>query len=65
MRQNNKKIEQAFRKWFVDMVYDNMAMENEDVLTKKEIKERCKLQISNLIKEGIHRSIAFPKKYYV
>ncbi|MCK5460278.1 hypothetical protein KAI52_04130 [Candidatus Parcubacteria bacterium] len=63
MKQNNKKKEQAFKKWFVDMVYDNMAMEDEAVLTKKEIRDRSKMQMNNLVKEGVHKKIIFPKKY--
>ncbi|MBI4652742.1 hypothetical protein HY750_00610 [Candidatus Kuenenbacteria bacterium] len=49
--------QQAFRKWFVDMVYDNMDMEGEAVLSKKEIMSRSKLQLDNLIQEGVYKQI--------
>jgi len=61
---NQNKKQKAFHKWFVDMVYDNMAMENEDVLSKQEIHERSKIQINNLIQEGIYKEIKIPQKYY-
>jgi hypothetical protein len=67
-KQDNKKLinkKDAFRKWFVAMVYDNMAMEDEAVLGKKEIQERSKIQVDNLIKEGVYKKINIPKKYYV
>jgi len=61
---NNKNQKQAFRKWFVDMVYDNMDMEGEAVLNKREIMSRSKLQLDNLIQEGVYKQIVLPKKYY-
>ena len=64
MKQSNKKKEQAFKKWFVDMVYDNMAMEDEAVFTKNEMIKRYKLQLDELIKDGTYKKIIFPKKYY-
>jgi len=62
---NNKKREKCFREIFVNLVYDNMAMENEAVFSKKIIAERYKLQINNLIKEGAHKKIVIPNSYYV
>ena len=61
---NNKNREKYFRKIFVNLVYDNMAMENEAVFSKKTIAERYKLQIDNLIKEGAHKKIVIPNSYY-
>ena len=60
----NMSKQQAFKKWFIDMVYDNMAMEDEAVFSKKEMTERYKLQLNNLIKEGVYKEIIIPKKYY-
>lgn len=62
---NNKKREEYFREIFINLVYDNMAMEDEAVFTKKTIAERYKLQIDNLIKEGAHKKIVIPRSYYV
>jgi len=62
---NNKDREKYFREIFVNLVYDNMAMEDEAVFTKKIIAERYKLQIDNLIKEGAHKKIVIPHSYYV
>ena len=62
---NNKNREKYFRKIFVNLVYDNMAMEDEAVFSKKIIAERYKLQINNLIKEGAHKKIIIPNSYYV
>lgn len=64
MKQNNNKKEQAFRKWFIDMVYDNMAMEDEAVFSKSEMMKRYRIQMNNLIQEGIYKKIVLPKKYY-
>lgn len=61
----NKKREQYFKEIFVNLVYDNMAMEDEAVFSKKNIAERYKLQIDNLIKEGAHLKIVIPNSYYV
>ena len=61
----NKKREQYFKEIFVNLIYDNMAMEDEAVFSKKVIAERYKLQINNLIKEGAHNKIVIPKSYYV
>lgn len=61
----NKKREKYFREIFVNLIYDNMAMENEAVFSKKNIAERYKLQIDNLIKEGAHNKIVIPNSYYV
>lgn len=61
----NKKREKYFREIFVNLIYDNMAMENEAVFSKKNIAERYKLQMDNLIKEGAHNKIIIPKSYYV
>jgi len=61
---NNKKREKCFREIFVNLVYDNMAMEDEAVFSKKTIAERYKLQIDNLIKEGVHKKIVIPNSYY-
>lgn len=61
----NKKREKYFREIFVKLVYDNMAMEDEAVFSKKNIAERYKLQIDNLIKEGAHNKIVIPNSYYV
>lgn len=63
--QDNKKREKYFREIFVNLVHDNMAMENEAVFSKKNIAERYKLQIDNLIKEGAHKKIIIPNSYYV
>lgn len=65
MKANKKNKEQAFRKLFIDLIYDNMAMEDEAVFSKKELSQRCKLQVDNLIKENVHSKIVIPKKYYV
>lgn len=62
---NNKNREKYFREIFVNLVYDNMAIENEAVFSKKIIAERYKLQINNLIKEGAHKKIVIPNSYYV
>lgn len=62
---NNKNREKYFRQIFVNLVYDNMAMEDEAVFSKKIIAERYKLQIDNLIKEGAHKKIVIPNSYYV
>ncbi|MBA4320035.1 MAG: hypothetical protein C0412_16665 [Flavobacterium sp.] len=62
---NNKNREKYFREIFVNLVYDNMAMENEAVFSKKIIAERYKLQIDNLIKEDAHKKIVIPNSYYV
>ena len=61
----NKTREKYFREIFVNLIYDNMAMENEAVFSKKNIAERYKLQIDNLIKEGAHNKIVIPNSYYV
>lgn len=61
----NKKREKYFREIFVNLIYDNMAMEDEAVFSKKNIAERYKLQIDNLIKEGAHNKIVIPNSYYV
>jgi len=61
----NKKREKYFREIFVNLVYDNMAMEDEAVFSKKTIAERYQLQIDNLIKEGTHKKIVIPNSYYV
>lgn len=61
----NKKREKYFREIFVNLIYDNMAMEDETVFSKKIIAERYKLQIDNLIKEGAHCKVVIPKSYYV
>jgi ribonuclease HII len=62
---SNKKREKYFREIFVNLVYDNMAMEDEAVFSKKNIAKRYKLQIDNLIKEGAHNKIVIPNSYYV
>ena len=62
---NNKNREKYFRQIFVNLVYDNMAMEDEAVFSKKIIAERYKLQIDNLIREGAHKKIIIPNSYYV
>lgn len=61
---SNKNREKYFRQIFVNLVYDNMAMEDEAVFSKKIIADRYKLQISNLIKEGAHKKIVIPNSYY-
>jgi hypothetical protein len=61
----NKKREEYFKEIFVSLVYDNMAMEDEAVFSKKNIAERYKLQIASLIKEGAHNKIVIPSSYYV
>jgi hypothetical protein len=61
---SNKNREKYFREIFVNLVYDNMAMEDEMVFSKKTIAERYKLQIDNLIKEGVHKKIIIPNSYY-
>lgn len=66
---NNRKIsdknrEKYFRQIFVNLVYDNMAIEDEAVFSKKIIADRYKLQINNLIKEGAHKKIVIPNSYY-
>lgn len=61
---SNKNREKYFRQIFVNLVYDNMAMEDEVVFSKKIIAERYKLQINNLIKEGAHKRIVIPNSYY-
>jgi hypothetical protein len=61
---NNKNREKYFREIFVNLVYDNMAMEDEAVFSKKIIAERYKLQIDNLIREGAHKKIVIPNSYY-
>lgn len=62
---NNKNREKYFREIFVNLVYDNMAMEGEAVFSKKIIAGRYKSQIDNLIKEGVHKKIVIPNSYYV
>lgn len=62
---SGKKRKKYFREIFVNLVYDNMAMEDEAVFSKKAIAERYKLQINNLIKEGVHHKIVVPSSYYV
>lgn len=62
---NNKNREKYFREIFVNLVYDNMAMEDEAIFSKKLIAVRYKLQIDNLIKEGAHKKIVIPNSYYV
>lgn len=61
----NNKRKKYFKEIFVSLVYDNMAMENEAIFSKKDIAERYKLQIDNLIKEGVHNKIVIPNSYYV
>lgn len=61
---SNKNLEKYFRQIFVNLVYDNMAMEDEAVFSKKIIADRYKLQINNLIKEGAHKKIVIPNSYY-
>lgn len=61
----DKKRKKYFKEIFVNLVYDNMAMENEAIFSKKDIAERYKLQIDNLIKEGAHNKIVIPNSYYV
>ncbi len=61
----DKKREKYFKEIFVNLIYDNMAMENEAIFSKKNIAKRYKLQIDNLIKEGAHNKIVIPKSYYV
>jgi len=61
---NNKNRKKYFREIFINLVYDNMAMEDETVFSKKAIVERYKLQINNLIKEGVHKKIVIPNSYY-
>ncbi|MFH1030805.1 MAG: hypothetical protein V1770_06135 [bacterium] len=61
----NKKRKKYFKEIFVNLIYDNMAMEDEAVFSKKNIAERYKLQIDNLIKEGAHNKIVIPNSYYV
>lgn len=61
---NNKNREKYFRQIFVNLVYDNMAMEDEAIFSKKDIAERYKLQINNLVKEGVHKKIVIPDSYY-
>ncbi|MBA4318330.1 MAG: hypothetical protein C0412_08010 [Flavobacterium sp.] len=61
----NKKREKYFKEIFVNLIYDNMAMEDEAIFSKKNIAERYKLQIDNLIKEGVHNKIVIPNSYYV
>lgn len=61
----NKKREKIFKEIFVNLIYDNMDMEDEVVFSKRIIAERYKLQIENLIKEGVHNKIVFPSSYYV
>lgn len=61
----NKEREKYFKQIFVNLVFDNMAMEDEAVFSKKIIAERYKLQIDNLIKEGAHKKIVIPNSYYV
>lgn len=61
---NNKTQEKYFRQIFVNFVYDNMAMEDEAIFSKKDIAKRYKLQIDNLIKEGAHKKIVIPNSYY-
>ncbi len=54
----NISRENRFKQIFVDLVYDNMAMENEAVFSKKEIARRYKLLIDGLIRDGIHKKVA-------
>lgn len=61
----NKKREKYFKEIFVNLIYDNMAMEDEAIFSKKNIAARYKLQIDNLIKEGAHNKIVIPNSYYV
>ena len=64
LKLSNKNREKYFREIFVNLVYDNMAMEDEAVFSKKVIATRYKLQINNLIKEGAHKKIVIPTSYY-
>ncbi len=61
----NNDRKKYFRQIFVNLVYDNMAMEDEAIFSKKNIAKRYKLQIDNLIKEGAHKKIVIPHSYYV
>jgi len=54
-KKNSK--EDLFKRVFVDLVYDNMAMENEAVFSKKEIARRYKLLIDGLVRDGIHKKV--------
>lgn len=64
LKPNNKNREKYFREIFVNLIYDNMAMEDEAIFSKKVIAARYKLQIDNLIKEGAHKKIVIPNSYY-
>jgi len=55
----NNSQEDRFKRIFVDLVYDNMAMENEAIFSKKEIAQRYKLLIDGLVRDGIHRKVVF------
>lgn len=59
----NKQKEKFFRQIFIDLVYNNMAMEDETVFSKKDIALRYKLQIDRMISEGVHNKIVIPKSY--
>lgn len=62
-KMTNKQKEKFFRQIFIDLVYNNMAMEDEDVFSKKDIALRYKLQIDRMIREGVHKKIVIPKSY--
>jgi hypothetical protein len=49
-----------FKQIFVNLVYDNMAMEDEAVFSKKDIARRYKLLIDGLIRDGIHKKVVIP-----
>ena len=55
----NNSQEDRFKRIFGDLVYDNMAMENEAIFSKKEIAQRYKLLIDGLVGDGIHRKVVF------
>jgi len=58
---NNKNRKKYFREIFINLVYDNMAMEDETVFSKKAIVERYKLQINNLILQKSTDEVGRPR----
>jgi len=58
---NNKNRKKYFREIFINLVYDNMAMEDETVFSKKAIAERYKLQINNLILQKSTDEVGRPR----
>ena len=60
---DNQRVKR-FKQIFVNLVFDNMAMEDEAVFSKKDIAQRYKLLIDGLIRDGIHNKVVIPSSYH-